>query len=377
MSEFDFNRDIRKDIEQEGFVDGRTIGISRDQIDDIFSESIGGIYTAATRAFRGINHQSTSAALPANYDSNGYVFFTRPRMKLSTANCISERGALTYLLNANPISIPAAVRALLDPIGSGTQAGFTAKDSSYKNETYPCPLVDPLNPFITILSNTLTSLTGWPDINVETYESNAGIQQEKWATYDGIAKYLGTFDLNATFNNMRGDPLGLLFQCWVSYGTQIRMNELMVPWIDSVIDQEKDFETRIYRLIMDPTKTFVQKITCTGASFPTNSNTGASFDYDSARPVNNKQDSVSYSFKSQGAIYYDPYIPVAFNTTVVEFNVNMYPINRARLYTKIPPHHRTFFKDEGYPWINTLTSELEWYVPNERYKQVMESKTNG
>jgi hypothetical protein len=54
----------------------------------------------------------------------------------------------------------------------------------------------------------------------------------------------------------------------------------------------------------------------------------------------------------------------------------MYPGIRSRVYTKIPRHLKKYFKDEGYPWINTKTSELEWYVPNARYKQVMES-TNG
>ena len=143
------------------------------------------------------------------------------------------------------------------------------------------------------------------------------------------------------------------------------------------MDMEKDFETRIYRLVMDQTKTFVQKIACTGASFPTASNTGASFDYDSTKPVNQRQDTISMSWKCQGAMYYDPYTAVAFNITVVDFNPNMFPTNRSRLYTKIPAFYRKYFRDEGYPWINLATSELEWYVPNDRYKEVMESVSNG
>ena len=127
---------------------------------------------------------------------------------------------------------------------------------------------------------------------------------------------------------------------------------------------------------MDPTKTYVQKIACTGASFPTNANTGGSYDYDSSKPVNNKMDQHSMSFKCQGAMYYDPFIAVAFNITVTDFNPNMRPGFRQKHYTKIHPSERIYFKDEGYPWINTKTSELEWYVPNARYKQVMEA-VNG
>ena len=51
----------------------------------------------------------------------------------------------------------------------------------------------------------------------------------------------------------------------------------------------------------------------------------------------------------------------------------MYPNNRNKVYTKIPAGMKRYFRDEGYPWINTATSELEWYVPNDRFKQVLES----
>lgn len=372
MQEFNFNSDIRAALEQDGFVDGRTVGVSRDMLDDLFSEGLGAIYTAATRAFRGINHFNTGAALPANYDLHGYTFFTRPRMKLTDQNCLLDR-TLLYLTNEDPLTIPRIIRAYLDPIGSGSPTGFTVPDISIPKVKYTCPIVDPLFPFISILSNSLTSLTGWPDINVDTYTENQGIQREQWSMYDGIAKYYGVIDLNASFINMRGDPLGFLFHIWVTYGTIAKYDENLIPWIDSIMDREKDTETRIYRLIMDPTKTYVQKIACTGASFPTASNTGASFDYDVNKPVNQKQDVISMSFKCQGVMYYDPYIAIAFNITVVDFNPNMFPSNRARLYTKIPSWYRKHFKDEGYPWINLGTSELEWYVPNERYKEVMEA----
>ena len=373
--DIDYNSDIRVDLNQNGYTDGRLVGISRDELDSVFAEGLGGLYTAATRAFRGINHYNTGPAFPANYDLHGYTFFTRPRMKLGAKNCLRDR-TLTYMLTDDPLTIPRIVRAYLDPLGSGTPAKISAPDASLKEEKYPCPLVDPLNPFISILSNSLTSLTGWPDINVDTFDSDAGLQKEQWSTYDGIAKYYGTFNLNASFTNMRGDPLGLLFMTWVTYGTRIAWDEMMIPWVDAVLDHEKDFETRIYRLIMDPTKTYVQKIACTGASFPTNANTGGSYDYDANKPVNSKLDQHSMSFKCQGALYYDPFIAVAFNITVTDFNPNMRPGFRQKHYTKIHPSERIYFKDEGYPWINTKTSELEWYVPNARYKQVMES-TNG
>ena len=375
MDDFDFeyNPNIRINLDSDGFADGRLVGVDRWEIDNLFAESTGGLYTAATRAFYGINHYNTQPALPANYDLHGYTFFTRPRMRLSDANCIRDH-VLMYMLNKEPLSIPRAIRAYLDPLASGgNNLKIGAKSES--RHTATSPLVDPMNPFISILSNSLQSLTGWPDINVDTFTSHSGIQKEQWATYDGIARYHGTFDLNATFTNMRGDPLGLMFMVWATYGTRIAWDELMLPYIDSILDHEKDFETRIYRLIMDPTKRFVQKIACTGASFPTNANTGASFDYDANKPVNQKQATHSMSFKCQGARYYDLRIAVDFNTVVYDYNNDMHPTRRRNM-TQILPHQRRYFRDLGYPWIDLHTGELQWFIQTNRYNQIMGS-VNG
>lgn len=376
MQDFDFNSNVRN-TDPDSYVDGRMVGIDKDLIDNLFAEGSGALYTSMTRAFRGINHSNSNPALPANYDLHGYTFFTKPRMKLSDRNCLIDR-SLMMLLNEDSLTIPRAIRAFLDPIGSGSVTGFTVPDASIKNmEKYSSPLVDPLFPFITILSNSLVSLTGWPDINVDTFTSEQGVMREQWSMIDGTAKFHGAYDLNATFTNMRGDPLGLLFHVWAMAPALAYSDETWIPWIDSILDNEKDYETRIYRLVMDQTKTFVQKIACTGASFPTATNTGASFNYDANKPLSDQVDTISTSFKCQGAMYYDPYTAIAFNITVVDFNPNMYPTTRKKNYTKIPPQYKKLFKDEGYPWINLSTSELEWYVPNNRYKEVVEAHKKG
>ena len=358
---------------QDGYTDGRVYGINSESIDEIFSSGIGSVYSGVTKAFYGISREHTGLIVPPNTDHQGYTFFTRPRMKLDDRNCILDPSrALVYLLNEKPLSVPRAIRAYLDPLGSGTPATMSAPDSSKpKIPKYPCPVVDPLNPFISILSNSLVSLTGWPDINVDTSDSQAGIQKEQWTVYDGISQYNGIFDLNASFTNMSGDPIGLMFHMWTTYGVLVTTDEQIIPWIDSIIDREKDYETCIYRLVMDKTKTYVQKIARTIVSIPTNSNTGASFDYDALKPINSKNDTVDISFKSTGAVYYDMYSAVCFNDIVISFNPNMHPINREKVYTKIPRHNLKYFRNEGYPRISLKTSELEWWVPKDRYKSVM------
>lgn len=379
-----FNSDIRRDVNAplvfpgvNAYNDNCIIkGVTSDDIELLFTNGLGGLTTSATRAMWGFNHSGPGYALPTNYDQHGYTFFTKPRLRLNDGNCVLDR-SLMYLLNKDPLSIPIAVRNFLDPIGGGAKiAGVSPKITRTIKKPFRSPLVDPKSPFITILSNSLLSLTGWPDIAIDTYTSPSGPLKEKWSMYDGFSKYYDEFDLNATFKNMRGDPIGLLFHSWITYGSLVMRNERAIPYYDSIIDQEKDYETRIYRLVMDQTKTYVQKIACTGASFPTATNIGSVFDYNVNEPVSDKLDNHSISFKCQGAMYYDYYIAVAFNMTVVDFNQYMFPKYRKDHMTKITFSHRPFFRDEGYPWINLDTGELEWYVFNSRFKQVMERINN-
>lgn len=364
---FNFNDRISDAIYYTSPTDGTmTRYADREIIDNIFAQHMGGIYTAATRVMYGLGIGTNTQPTPMSLDHTGYTFFTKPRMCLNASNCLRDR-SLTYLLNADPLTIPRAVRALLDPIGHGNPY-LTRVPTGQK---YECPLVDPLNPFITLLSNTMVSLSGFPDIDVSTYSSQKGPMGDSWSMYDGVAKYYGDVSLNSQFNNIQGDPLGLMLHSWIVYGTRITWDETMIPYIDSIIDIEKDYETRIYRFLMDPTKTYIQKMACTGAVYPVNTNTGASFDYNAASAINTASNSQSISWKGSGMRYYDPLIAVDFNLTVIQFNPKMGLRHRHNHYVKVEPEYRAFFRNEGYPWIDLNTGELEWYVSHKRFQDRM------
>lgn len=366
---FNFNDRITEAIYYRNPTNGTmTRYADRELIDNIFAQHTGGIYTAATRAMYGLGFGTNTQATPPSLDHTGYTFFTKPRMCLNASNCLRDR-SLSYLLNDDPLTIPRAVRALLDPIGHGNP--YLSKYGPKKGTHWACPLVDPLNPFITLLSNTLVSLSGFVDVDVSTYTSQKGPMGESWSMYDGVAKYYGDVSLSSNFNNIQGDPIGLLLHSWITYGSRVGWDETMIPWMDSIIDHEKDYETRIYRFVMDPTKTYIQRMACTGAVFPTNTNTGAGFDYNAQQPMTDATSSQSISWKGSGMRYYDPMIAVDFNLTVIQFNPSMGEKYRAGRFTKIEPQFRSFFRNEGYPWIDLHTGELEWYVRNERFAERM------
>jgi hypothetical protein len=144
---------------------------------------------------------------------------------------------------------------------------------------------------------------------------------------------------------------------------------VLVPYPDMIIQNEIDYNTRIYRLILDPTKTKVQKIGATGASFPVNAPLGAAFNFEADRPLNNSNDQISITFQSSGALYQDDILVDEFNRTGQIFNDGLKDDKRERFYKKVPMDALAIFNNRGYPRINPMTYDLEWWVSNEEYNK--------
>jgi hypothetical protein len=312
--------------------------------------------SAMTMAYYGHNHQSIGNAIPINTDHYGYVFFTRPRMNLSYDNITSDR-VFTPMLAQEDASVWRAVRAYLDPVGSRRKGG------------YPSRLVDDLNPFIPILSNTLISLTGFPDPYVDTYTSKAGLYKEEWFMVDGFPKIYNTFDVTANFRNIVNDPISFMFHIWTQYAALVHEGKFD-PYSDMVIENEIDYQTRIWRLVMDKTKKYVQKIGACGAAAPTTDSLGAAFNYNESKPYNDEIDQISVTFKCAGAMYMDPILVKEFNDVVQMFNIGMLDELRSTYYTKVPDAYKPLFNNSGYPRIDPKTMELEWWIRTEDFKLI-------
>lgn len=322
----------------------------QDEVDIVSRlNGLGSLTSAQTNNLFGINHRGVGNPVPGNSDNYGLTFFTRPRLNLSYDNLAMHR-MFTPLLSNDTLSIQRALRTLLDPDGG--------IDSS---------LVDPLNPFIPMLTNNLISITGWPDLLVDTYTSKEGLHKEAWSMVDGTARIFNTYTVTANFRNVAGDPISLLFALWVQYASLVYLGE-MVPYPDMEVEREIDYQTRIYRLILDPTRQYVQKIGACGAAFPTNSPLGTSFNYASDSPFNTDNDQVSIAFQCIGADYLDPILVKEFNDVVTLFNPGMENVSRSKLYKKLNKDQAYFFNYSGYPYIDPLTFELQWWVPIEDFE---------
>lgn len=327
-------------------------------LDDYFqSTPFGSVDKAIGNNLWGFNHRQVAGLVPSNKDSYGMTFFVRPQLNLQSDNVRNVR--LFYpLLTDQPLSIQRFVRCTLDP---RLQAGYL--NSQHFSPQFPCELVDNRNAFIPVLSNNLNAISGWPDVIAPTFQSKAGLYQEEYAQVDGVTRNFTSFDITATFRNTRGDPIVYLFYIWLHYQSMVFEN-LLVPYPDFLAENEIDYMTRIYRLVLDPEKRFVRKIAATGVSFPTSVPVGEFFDYSNDTPFNLQNKDISVRFKCLGAQYQDDILVKEFNATVQIFNPDM---SEAKLLLgntmiKVHPTLLPYFNNRGYPRINPETYELEWYV---------------
>ena len=345
---------------------GKQFTDNRDEVSR--SVGIGSLDSAQALLYQGINHRGIGNPVPRNTDNVGITFFTRPRLNLSYDNLAMDRTLSTLLVNDEK-SIQQIIRAYLDP---DRQAGIGVS-SRKGDEIIKSAFVDSKNPFITVLTNTITSLSGWPDVTVDTFSSKEGLFKEAWSMIDGNTKIYGLFELTANFQNPAGDPISLLLSVWTRYASMAYLGEVF-PYPDSIAENEIDYQTRIYRLVLDPSRRFVQKIAACGAAFPTVNPLGAAFNYDANRHFTGENDEVSVTFRCMGAEYNDPITIKEFNDTVVMFNPNMRASNlksKKGSMVQIPPEFILPMNNYGYPRIDPLTFELQWWLDKSTYNSLI------
>lgn len=312
---------------------------------------------ALAGAYFGINHRQTPSAIPINKDHFGLTFFTRPNLNMTLGNLRAVR-KFNPLTTTNQYTLQRIIRCYL--------GGQAMAESGVVS-----PFVDPQQAFLPLLTNTLLSISGWPDVMVPYSTSTEGVYKEVYSIVDGVTDNFSAYDITANFRNIPGDPITALFMYWADYMSHVFQGNMM-PYPEMIIEHEKDYETRIYRLVLDPTKTKVQKIAACGASFPYAAPIGgAAFNYDSDKPYNDANQQLSIPFHCQGAIYQDPILLYTFNQTVIAWNDSMADGIREQLNTKIPMAALQLFNNRGYPRIDPDTWELEWWIDNPSYQALI------
>lgn len=337
-----------------------------------YTQQYGGMSSAVSQNLYGINAAGGKSYLPPNRDHQGYTFFTRPQLRLTYDNLANVRKLYAFLDNRSNSPFTYA-RCILDPrlIALG--------DDTAKGGKQPrCSLVDNSNAFIPVLTNTLKSISGWPDIAMPNFTSKAGMRQEEWSITDGPFDILNANDIDCTFYNIRSEPTILMFFLWEYYQSLV-FEGMFMPYMDFIVNNEIDYNTRIYRLIMDETKTFIKKIAATGASYPVTVPTGQFFDYDESKIYSDQTKEFSVKFRSMGVDYNDHITMLEFNKCGAMFNDGIRGLtyfNNPGYLEKVPKILQGLFNFHMYPYINLETTELEWYVDTRmpRYRDYINAK---
>jgi len=328
---------------------------------------IGNLSQAYTNALMGFDHRFAGIPIPVNTESRGMVFFTRPRMNLSYDNLVSDR-RMSALITRDEMSIGRAIRVLLDP---RRDRDGPAGENIYEDDGEPIisRLVDSKSPFIPILSNTLISLSGWPDTMTEFFSSTAGIAKESYFYIDGPHRNFSEFTLTASFRNIPGDPITFLLQMWHTYATNVYRGS-MIPYPEAVIEREIDYQTRIYHFVMDPSRRFIQKSAVACVAIPESAGIASAFNFSSDSVYSQESlRQISVPFHCAGVEYNDPINLDEFNRLQAHFNPELAKrSDRLSKYVKLNPDEISAFNYYGYPHINLTTNELEWWIPKKHYK---------
>lgn len=341
-------------------VAGYTKGTVSEKVNNLLRNTpVGAVDTAIGDNFFGLNHRQLPGAIPINKDNFGLTFFTRPRFNLTDANLRAVR-QLMPLLTKEEGSLQRIIRCTLDhellfPRGQNPEQAITTS-----------PYVDRQQAFIPFLSNNLLEMSGWPDVSPDTFTAPSGVYKETWSFVDGLAQNYTAYDITANFRNTPGDPITLLFFVWMHYMSNV-FQGTMTPYPEMIIENEIDYQTRIYRLVLDSSKRKVQKIAACGAAFPLNAPMGQSFNFDATRPLNQANDQISIPFRCIGAMYNDTILMDEFNRTGELFNDHLKDATRNKYYKLVDVSLLPLFNFVGYPRINMATSDLEWWVSNEDY----------
>lgn len=346
-------------VKRDKYIDLEKLTASKiDSIDDFLNktQSIGSMEKAVSESLYGINHTKVPNATIDNKDNFGYAFFTRPQLNLSDSNLVHVRKFID-LLTEKDTSIHRYVRMMLDP--SLKIASKKAIDSPYINNRLA---------FIPLLTNNLKNMSGWPDMVMPTYTSKQGLKKEQWGIADGMVDIYDSFDIDCTFRNTISEPIILMMQTWLYYMSYV-FEGLIVPYPIFIAENEIDYNTRIYRIVMDTSNRRVTKIAAVGASMPINVPTGKLFDFSSESPYNVQNKDLNIRFKCYGAMYNDSILIDEFNKTSVIFNPNIKKVIASGFksmsghkFDKIPQELKDRFNHRGYPLINTETFELDWWL---------------
>jgi hypothetical protein len=221
----------------------------------------------------------------------------------------------------------------------------------------------------------MKSISGWPDVVLPTHTTKEGLKREQQSIGDGFTSIFNSFDLDVTFANVIEDPVIHLFTVWTNYIAEVFEGNVN-PYLDFITENEIDYNTRIYKFVLDEDGKRIRRVGITGASFPISVPMGKFFDESDGSILKTQNLDVNVRFKCDGAMYNDQIIFHWFNKTAVMFNKKLQDVldnKKDSGFIKVPDTLRVAISNRAYPLVDVNTNELTWWIEKEYLKEVEES----
>lgn len=292
----------------------------------------------------GLSPYHTTVLPQVNDDDKTYVFFTRPDMNLGESNVKRDRKSIGILKADN--SIQKYARLMMDQLA---------------NQSEDSPVLDKHNPFIPIMSNTLETLSGFPDIVMESWLSKTGIRKDQFGYADGYDKIYYQFDLDATFTNVIDEPVPHLVSTWMRYMTNVRDGKFL-PHRHNYMARRIDYQTAIWVIVTNKNKR-IKKIAKT-IGYPIADPQGRFFNYSRAESKISTGSKINTRFKCFGVDYNDPILLVEFNALMIASHpkIKDMVINGGTDMVEVPDTFKSLFNYRSYPFIDLRYNTLEMIV---------------
>lgn len=316
----------------------------------------GNLGKSYSNALYAINRHENNDNRQGPNDHVGYTFFVRPMMNFSRSNLRNDRLLYQYLTQKND-TVETYVRMMFDRL-------LASKESIVH------PFADNLQFYIPVLSNNLMSLSGFPDVSVDSYVSPSGSRKQQYNLLDGTDEINESLDINVVFKNTYEDAVVKLLTPWVRYIVKVKEGVLN-PYTGFIGRRLVDYHSRVFRLIMTEDKKYVKRIAATGPIYPDVNEIGKYFNVSESRIYNDEIKTHNIRFKCMGVEYDDPILLKEFNMTAGAFNPMIRKINNGATpdsvgLVKLSAQGEASIKNRGYCRINLATKELEWYMEKEK-----------
>jgi hypothetical protein len=301
-------------------------------------------FTTSADAMYGIDSIRNTVYMP-EFESHGLTFITRPKLNLTTSSIRQDR-ILSLLDTLNPETLAFAIRASLD-----SKLLFNYKISSHTSQFF-----NAINPFIPIFTNRLVSLNGWPDPTIDIETSEGGFFSESITYPKGHDQLTRNYDLTATFSDIQGSVVMMLFLIWTRYIALVTRG-VVTAHTEDIDDRRMGFTSSIYRFVMDPSNRYITKWAKATGCFPRSVPLGAYFNYDANSSNVDTAMNLAVPMTVAGKVeYMDPIIFREFNMLVKRRCSNI------ESFTKATDRERVILNFRCIPYINDKdgSNELQW-----------------